>query len=88
MNKAWTEAAWEDYMYWYNQGDKATIKKINRLIKDIDRSPFEGIGKPEPLTFELSGKWSRRINSEDRLVYKVEDDTLFIYSAKDHYYTK
>ncbi|MEO1768927.1 Txe/YoeB family addiction module toxin [Candidatus Enterococcus ferrettii] len=86
MNKAWTDDAWKDYMYWYNQGDKATIKKINMLIKDIDRTPFEGIGKPEPLKFDLSGKWSRRINCEDRLIYRVEDDTIFIYSAKDHYY--
>lgn len=86
MIKAWSDEAWEDYMYWHNQGDKATVKKINRLIKDIDRSPFEGIGKPEPLKFDLSGKWSRRINSEDRLIYRVENDTIFIYSAKDHYY--
>lgn len=85
MKKVWSDEAWEDYMYWYNQGNKGTIKKINRLIKDIDRTPFEGIGKPEPLRFDLSGKWSRRIDNEHRLIYKVENDTVFIYSAKDHY---
>ncbi|EUJ34189.1 Txe/YoeB family addiction module toxin [Brochothrix campestris] len=85
MIKAWSDDAWDDYMYWHNQGDKNTIKKINRLIKDIDRNPFEGIGKPEPLKHELSGKWSRRITDEHRLIYSIVDEALYIYSAKDHY---
>ena len=63
------------------------LKKINRLIKDIDRHPFEGIGKPEPLKHELQGKWSRRITQEDRLIYEIDsqEETVVIYSAKDHY---
>lgn len=85
MIKAWSDDAWADYMYWHDQSDKSTIKKINKLIKDIDRHPFEGIGKPEPLKHELSGKWSRRITDEHRLIYQVENDTIYIYSAKNHY---
>ena len=83
--KAWSDDAWADYMYWYDQGDKATIKKINRLIKDIDRNPFTGIGKPEPLKHDLSGKWSRHITNEHRLIYRIDQTTLYIYSCKDHY---
>jgi toxin YoeB len=87
MIKAWTDDAWNDYLYWYEQGNRATVKKINRLIKDIDRHPFEGIGKPEPLKHELQGKWSRRITQEDRLIYEIDsqEETVVIYSAKDHY---
>ncbi|MGL9772804.1 Txe/YoeB family addiction module toxin [Enterococcus sp. DIV0996a] len=85
MIKAWSDDAWDDYLYWYEQGNKSNIKKINKLIKDIDRSPFAGLGKPEPLKYDLSGKWSRRITDEHRLIYKVENETIFIYSAKDHY---
>lgn len=85
MIKAWSDDAWNDYMYWHNTGQKKIIKKINKLIKNIDRHPFEGEGKPEPLQFNLSGMWSRRINLEDRLVYRIEDDTIYIYSCKDHY---
>ncbi|WP_425279842.1 Txe/YoeB family addiction module toxin [Enterococcus faecium] len=59
--------------------------RTNKLIKDIDRSPFAGLGKPEPLKHDLSGKWSRRITDEHRLIYRVENETIFIYSAKDHY---
>lgn len=86
MIKAWTDDAWNDYLYWYEQGNRATVKKINRLIKDIDRHPFEGIGKPEPLEHELQGKWSRRITQEDRLIYEIDsqEETVVIYSAKDH----
>ncbi|MFI3566159.1 Txe/YoeB family addiction module toxin, partial [Klebsiella pneumoniae] len=76
---------WDDYLYWHEQGNKSNIKKINKLIKDIDRSPFAGLGKPEPLKHDLSGKWSRRITDEHRLIYRVENETIFIYSAKDHY---
>lgn len=84
--KAWTDDAWNDYLYWYEQGNRATVKKINRLIKDIDRHPFEGIGKPEPIKHELQGKWSRRIAQEDRLIYGIDsqEETVVIYSAKDH----
>lgn len=72
-------------MYWYDQSNKATIKKINRLMKEIDRSLFSGIGKPEPLKHDLSGKWSRRITDEHRLIYRVDKKILYIYSCKDHY---
>ena len=85
MIKAWSDDAWDDYLYWPEQGNKSNIKKINKLIKDIDRSPFAGLGKPEPLKHDLSGKWSRRITDEHRLIYRVENETIFIYSAKDHY---
>lgn len=85
MNKARSDEAWEDYLYWYEQGNKATIKKINRLIKDIDQHPFTGIGKPEPLRHDLAGKWSRRISEEHRIIYQVDDTTIYIYSCKDHY---
>lgn len=85
MIKAWSDDAWSDYLYWHEQGNKSNIKKINKIIKNIDRTPFSGLGKPEPLKYDLSGKWSRRITDEHRLIYKVENDTIFIYSAKDHY---
>lgn len=85
MIKAWSDDAWNDYVYWYEQRNKSNIKKINKLIKEIDRTPFTGIGKPEPLKHDLSGKWSRRITDEHRLIYKVENETIYIYSAKDHY---
>ena len=76
MIKAWSDEAWEDYLYWYAQNNKSTIKKIHRLIEAIERSPFSGIGKPEALKYELSGKWSRRITEEDRLIYAIDDDVL------------
>lgn len=79
----WDVDAWEDYLYW--QEDKQNMKKINQLIKDIRRTPFEGIGKPEPLKGNLSGLWSRRINSEHRLVYLVEDNSVVIFACKGHY---
>ncbi|WP_299516425.1 Txe/YoeB family addiction module toxin [uncultured Rummeliibacillus sp.] len=85
MIKAWSDDAWNDYIYWYEQGNKMNIKKINKLIKDIDRRPFLGIGKPEPLKHDLSGKWSRRITDEHRLIYAVKDETIYFYSARDHY---
>ncbi|HRN40811.1 MAG TPA: Txe/YoeB family addiction module toxin [Vicingus sp.] len=84
MTLAWIEEGWEDYLYW-QQVDKKTVKKINELIKAIQRTPFEGIGKPEALKENLSGWWSRRINLEDRLVYKVEHDTLIILQCRKHY---
>ena len=84
MVKAWTDAAWADYLWW-QENDRKTLKRINRLVREIERDPFGGIGKPEPLRFELAGAWSRRISQEDRLVYEVRGDTLYIYSCKDHY---
>lgn len=80
----WDVDAWEDYLYWQVE-DKQIMKKINQLIKDIRRTPFEGIGKPEPLKGSLSGLWSRRINSEHRLVYLVEDNSVVIFACKGHY---
>jgi len=81
---AWTEAAWEDYVYWQSQ-DRKTIKRINLLIKDVLRSPFEGIGKPEALRENLSSFWSRRIDDTNRLVYAVEDEKIVIISCRYHY---
>jgi toxin YoeB len=77
-------SAWEDYLYW-QQTDKATLERINILIKEIQRTPFEGIGKPEALKHQLSGFWSRRIDDRNRLVYAVEDNTLLIAQCRDHY---
>lgn len=71
MNKIWTDDAWEDYIYWSTQ-DKKTLKRINQLIKDIDRNGYDGMGKPEPLKYNLQGFWSRRIDDTNRLVYKIE----------------
>ncbi|WP_417905372.1 Txe/YoeB family addiction module toxin [Candidatus Tisiphia endosymbiont of Micropterix aruncella] len=76
--------AWEDYLY-FQKNDIKILEKINQLIKDISRSPFSGIGKPEPLKFSLSGYWSRRINQEHRLVYTTKDNTIYIVQCKYHY---
>jgi len=84
MNKQFTDEAWKDYLYWF-ETDKKQLKKINELIKEIDRSPFEGIGKPEALKFNLKGFWSRRIDHEHRIVYKVERDTIYFVSIRYHY---
>ena len=81
-----TEDGLEDYIYWQSQ-DKKTLRKINSLLKNILRDPFGGEGKPEPLKKEV-GKWSRRINEKDRLVYSYEDDTVTIYQCKGHYTDK
>ncbi|HLA43208.1 MAG TPA: Txe/YoeB family addiction module toxin, partial [Aggregatilineales bacterium] len=77
MNLQFSENAWEDYLYW-QETDKGILKRINLLIKDIHRSPIDGIGKPESLKHALAGFWSRRINDEHRIVYRVEGKTLFI----------
>lgn len=82
---AWTDEAWNDYVYWQTQ-DKKTLKRINKLIADSKRNPFDGIGKPEPLRENLSGFWSRRIDETNRLVYAVEDEALTIISCRYHYY--
>ena len=79
-----SEDAWEDYLYW-QRTDKDIVTRINGLIHDIQRSPFDGIGKPEPLKHALSGFWSRRINDEHRLVYAVEGNVLRIAQARYHY---
>lgn len=81
---AWTDDTWDDYLYWQTQ-DKKTLKRINKLIKDVKRSPFEGIGKPEPLKENLSGFWSRRIDDTSRLVYAVDDQAITIISCRYHY---
>jgi toxin YoeB len=79
-----SENAWEDYLYWQDT-DRKMLKRINSLIKEIQRSPFEGIGKPEPLKHRLAGYWSRRIDNEHRIVYKVESDVLLIAQLRHHY---
>ena len=84
MKILFAENAWEDYLYW-QQNDKKILKRINLLIGDIQREPFKGIGKPEPLKFNWSGYWSRRIDKEHRLVYKVQDDTISIAQCRYHY---
>ncbi len=81
---AWTQEAWTDYLYWQSQGKK-TVKRINKLIKDTLRTPFDGIGKPEPLKENLSGFWSRRIDHSNRLVYAVDGNQLTIISCRYHY---
>lgn len=85
MRKVWFEEAWEDYTFWQTQ-DKKTLKRINALIKDIERTgPFTGIGKPEPLKGDLRGFWSRRIDDVNRLVYRIRDDVIEIITCKGHY---
>ena len=84
MILSFADDAWEDYLYWQNQ-DKKILKKINRLIKEIQRNPFEGVGEPEPLKYNWSGYWSRRITIEHRLVYKVTDGSLLIAQCRYHY---
>jgi toxin YoeB len=78
------EVAWEDYLYWQKQ-DRKMVERINKLIREIQREPFEGIGKPEPLKHALAGFWSRRITDEHRVVYKVEGDVLLIAQLRYHY---
>ena len=84
MKLVFSEQAWEDYLYW-QKTDKQILKRINNLIKDITRSPFEGVGKPEPLKHALSGYWSRRINDEHRMVYKIRDESLLLAQLRYHY---
>ena len=83
MKKIWFEEAWTDYIYW--QQDKKMLKKVNDLVKDTERHPFEGIGKPEPLKGEFNGFWSRRIDGKNRFVYRVKGEFLEILSCKGHY---
>ncbi len=84
MKVVFLDQGWEDYLYWQNT-DKATLKKINALVKEIDRTPFEGNGKPEPLKHNLAGWWSRRINLEHRIVYKIDNDAIVILQCRYHY---
>jgi toxin YoeB len=84
MKIVFSSQAWEDYLHWQHT-DKKLLKRLNDLIKEIVRTPFEGTGKPEPLRHALGGYWSRRINDEHRLVYKVEGDAVLIAQARYHY---
>ena len=84
MKLIFAEMAWQDYCYWQGQ-DKQILKRINQLIQEIARDPFTGIGKPEPLKHALSSYWSRRINDEHRIVYKIENDGLLIAQLRHHY---
>lgn len=84
MKVKFSKIAWEDYITWQFE-DKSMTKKINELIKDIQRTPYEGKGKPESLKYDLSGFWSRRIDREHRLVYRIEENDLYIYNCKFHY---
>ncbi|MBM96659.1 MAG: Txe/YoeB family addiction module toxin [Oceanospirillaceae bacterium] len=86
MKLTFSSKAWEQYLYWQST-DKKLIKRINLLIKDIQRTPYEGLGKPEPLKHGLSGYWSRRINDEHRIVYKYQDDAILIAQLRYHYGT-
>ena len=84
MGILWDDDAWDDYLYWQTQ-DKKTLKRINALVKDIERTPYEGIGKPEPLKGNLSGWWSRRIDEKNRIVYRQNDGTIQIAECRTHY---
>ena len=84
MKIIFSEQSWEDYLYW-QKTDKKVLKRINQLIKAIRRDSYQGIGKPEPLKHALAGYWSRRIDEEHRIVYRVEDDALFIAQLRYHY---
>ncbi len=84
MNILFTPESWDDYLYW-QKNDKKNLRRINELIKEITRDPFEGIGKPEPLKYQLQGCWSRRIDQEHRIVYEVDDEIIKIISCRFHY---
>ena len=84
MKLLWEERAWDDYLYWQTQ-DKKNARRINALLKEVQRTPFDGLGKPEPLKGNLSGLWSRRIDEKHRIVYFVQNDTVHIIACKGHY---
>ena len=84
MNIVFTDVGWEDYQHWVST-DKAMVKRINKLIAEVRRTPFKGIGKPEALKHQLSGYWSRRITEEHRLVYAVEENQIVVIAARHHY---
>lgn len=87
MIKAWSDMAWEDYLYWQQQ-DKKTLKRIHKLLDDIDRNGYDGIGKPERLSGKLSSYWSRRIDDKNRIVYRIVGDTIQIIQCGSHYRDK
>ena len=88
MNKVWSDEAWEDYLYWQIQ-DKKTLRRINLLLKDIERNgPLTGIGEPEALKENLHGYFSRRINEKDRLIYRIDNGQILIAQCRGHYYDK
>jgi len=87
MIKSWDDEAWDDYLHWQTE-DRKTLRRINNLLKDIDRQPFSGIGKPEPLTGNLSGYWSRRIDDSNRIVYRIKDSRIEIIQCGTHYRDK
>jgi toxin YoeB len=84
MRKLWSDRAWDGYLYWQSH-DKTTLKRINQLIRDIERGGYDGIGKPEPLRGDLSGWWSRRIDEANRLVYRIQDEKIEIIQCRGHY---
>ena len=84
MQVLWHESGWDDYIWWQSQ-DKKTLKRINALIKDMQRTPYEGLGKPELLKENLTGWWSRRIDEANRIVYRVKDNALVIAACRNHY---
>jgi toxin YoeB len=84
MKLIFADAAWDDYLYWQQQ-DKRMVERINKLIKEAQREPFAGIGKPEPLKHALAGYWSRRITDEHRMVYKIDGDSMLIAQLRYHY---
>ena len=84
MEKLWTDEAWNDYLYWQTQ-DKKTLKRINQLIKDIERNGNDGIGKPEALKYDLAGWWSRRIDDTHRLIYRIDNNKIIITHCRTHY---
>ncbi len=84
MTLIFSDHAWDDYLYW-QKTDKKMVKRINSLVKNIQRSPFEGIGKPEPLKHALAGYWSRRINDEHRMIYKVDSESIYFAQLRYHY---
>lgn len=87
MIKVWDDFAWDDYLYWQEQ-DKKTLKRINKLLQDIDRNGYSGIGKPEPLKGNMQGYWSRRIDNTNRLVYRIHDNRIEILQCRSHYNDK
>ena len=84
MKIIFSKNSWEDYIFWQSQ-DRKILRKVNELIKEIQRTPYQGKGKPEPLKYDLAGFWSRRIEREHRLVYRVEKNSVLIYSCRYHY---
>ena len=84
MSLLWTDEAWKDYLYWQSQ-DRKSLKRINQIVRDIQRSPYEGIGKPEPLKGNLSGWWSRRVDETNRVVYRQKGDSIEIAQCRGHY---